>query len=159
MQQEELWGEAGSSQCFSFGTFLWGPTHTEQTIVTYWFLWSLSILTGAWPLAVTLAVFSSNVFRLGKVKGTLATRLAEVVTTPYSALGWTWKNCLEQPSEWVTLLKHYLKTLASFSEYWEILPSARSILTPLDCHACYHCSFHGFYLKPKIYLENIKTTY
>ena len=34
MQQEELWGEAGSSQCFSFGTFFFGPTQTEQTIVT-----------------------------------------------------------------------------------------------------------------------------
>ena len=64
------------------------------------------ILTGAWPLAVTLAVFSSNIFRLGKVKRTLATSLTEVVAATYFALGWTWKNCLELT--WLTLLKHYL---------------------------------------------------
>ena len=106
MQQEELWGEAGSSQCFSFGTFFFGPTQTEQTIVTICWFMIFEILTGAWPLAVTLAVFSSNIFRLGKVKRTLATSLTEVVAATYFAVGWTRKNCLELI--WLTFLKHYL---------------------------------------------------
>ena len=81
------------------------PYWTNDSYYVCWFM-IFEILTGAWPLAVTLAVFSSNIFRLGKVKRTLATSLAEVVAATYFALGWTWKNCLELT--WLTLLKHYL---------------------------------------------------
>ena len=90
---------------------LWPSPYWTNNSVRYLLIYDFRdtqslILTGAWPLAVTLAVFSSNIFRLGKVKRTLATSLTEVVAAPYFALGWTWKNCLELT--WLTLLKHYL---------------------------------------------------